>query len=86
MATCQTAANEFLRQFWSSIYPNSTDMQSLSTSTSAQKIAKANKMASYLSKTPEKVEAIINTARDEGIAPSKIEVVCISVRCIRPLY
>ena len=70
MATCQTAANEFLRQYWSSIYPNSTEGQ-LSTYTPAQRAAKASKMVSYLTKTPEKVEAIIKSARQDGIDVSK---------------
>ena len=75
MRTCQTAANEFLRQFWSAIYPPPSDLQTVSSSTPAQKAAKAAKMAGYLAKTPEKVNAIVETARAAGIDAAKIEVV-----------
>ena len=75
MRSCQTAANEFLRQFWSSVYPPPSDVQTVASSTPAQKAAKAAKMVGYLMKTPEKVEAIIQAARSENIDTSKIEVV-----------
>lgn len=75
MTTCQTAANEFLRQFWTSIYPAPSELQTLTVSTSAQKAAKAVKMVGYLSKTQEKVDALIHTAQAEGVDPKKIEVV-----------
>ena len=75
MRTCQTAANEFLRQFWSAIYPPPSELQTLAQNTPAQKAAKAAKMASYLAKTPEKVSAIIQAARVSGVDATKIEVV-----------
>ena len=42
MRTCQTAANEFLRQFWLAIYPPSSDAQTASSSNPALKAAKAD--------------------------------------------
>ncbi|KAH8119094.1 hypothetical protein DFH11DRAFT_1501151 [Phellopilus nigrolimitatus] len=74
MRTCQTAANEFLRQFWSSIYPSTAEGQVLAPATPAQKAAKVAKMAGYLAKTPEKVDAIVQVARAEGVDPTKVEV------------
>lgn len=73
MRTCQTAANEFLRQYWSAIYPPS-DSQTLGISTPAQKAAKAAKMIGYLASTQEKVDAIVKAASSAGAEPAKIEV------------
>ena len=90
MIACQTAANEFLRQFWSAIYPSPVDSQSiLSIATPAQRAAKATKMIGYLSKTPEKVEALVRVAQQHGVSGSKVETVkkffyfylCIFVFC-----
>lgn len=75
MTTCQTAANEFLRQFWLSIYPPVMEGQTLSTATPAQKAAKAAKMASYLDKTHEKVDALVHAAGAEGVDPARVRVV-----------
>ncbi|TFY80605.1 hypothetical protein EWM64_g3406 [Hericium alpestre] len=74
MRTCQTAANEFLRQFWSSIYPSTAELQSLAPATPAQKAAKAARMATYLSKTPEKVMAIVVAAQKAGVDHRKVEI------------
>ncbi|KAI0930476.1 hypothetical protein AcW1_009147 [Taiwanofungus camphoratus] len=74
MTTCQTAANEFLRQFWLSIYPPPMEMQTLAAATSAQKAAKASKMVAYLSKTHEKVDALVRAARQEGIDPARVQI------------
>jgi transcription initiation factor TFIIH subunit 1 len=73
MTTCQTAANEFLRQFWSCIYPPPTDAQTLSVTGPAQKAAKAAKMIGYLSKTQEKVDALLRVARLQGVDPASVE-------------
>ena len=75
MRTCQTAANEFLRQFWLAIYPPPADPQILSASTPAQKAQKATKMIGYLERTPEKVEAIVIAARKEGFDPVRVQTV-----------
>ena len=63
MRTCQTAANEFLRQFWTSIFPPIAHLGlsngSLSTAAEQQyRTTKAAKMAGYLGKTHEKVAEI----------------------------
>ncbi|PCH43612.1 hypothetical protein WOLCODRAFT_122269 [Wolfiporia cocos MD-104 SS10] len=74
MTTCQTAANEFLRQFWLSIYPPILEGQTASTATPAQKAAKAAKMIGYLSNTHEKVDALLHTARAEGVDFARVQV------------
>ncbi|TBU56387.1 hypothetical protein BD310DRAFT_882716 [Dichomitus squalens] len=74
MTTCQTAANEFLRQFWLAIYPPANEFQQLSVATPAQKTAKALKMIAYLSKTHEKVEALVAEAQREQVDPNRIRV------------
>ncbi|KAH7929824.1 hypothetical protein BV22DRAFT_1056017 [Leucogyrophana mollusca] len=73
LTTCQTAANEFLRQFWTAIYPPSTEQQTVATATPAQKAAKAAKMAGYLSKTHEKVDALVRAAQHEGVDANRVE-------------
>ena len=45
----------------------------MSSATPAQKSAKAARMAGYLAKTPEKVEAVIQMARSSGVDVAKIE-------------
>ena len=79
MTTCQTAANEFLRQFWSATYPPPAEFQTVAVSTPAQRAAKAAKMIGYISKTHEKVQAIVQVAQQHGIDPSRVETVSISV-------
>ena len=75
MTTCQTAVNEFLRQFWVSVYPPTTDLSTLAAASPAQRANKAAKMIGYLSKTREKVDSIVRTAQIEGVDPTRIEVV-----------
>lgn len=75
MTTCQTAANEFLRQFWSCMYPPAADHQVLAPATPAQKAAKAAKMIGYLGKTHEKVDALIRAAQVEAVDAAKVEIV-----------
>ena len=74
MRTCQTAANEFLRQFWSAIYPPVGETLGGPT-TLAQKTAKATRMAGYLIKTPEKVAAIIRAAEMAGVDRARVQIV-----------
>ncbi|KAJ3840282.1 hypothetical protein F5878DRAFT_78291 [Lentinula raphanica] len=74
MRSCQTAANEFLRHFWTSTCPPMTDGQTLNLSTPAQRATKAAKMIGYLSKTHEKVAALMQTAQQQGVDPSRVEV------------
>ena len=73
MTSCQTAANEFLRQFWSATYPSGYDLSAAVTP--AQKAAKATKMIGYLSKTHEKVEALVRAAQQQGLDANRIEIV-----------
>jgi transcription initiation factor TFIIH subunit 1 len=75
MTTCQMAANEFLRQFWMSICPPPPETQTLAVTSPAQRATKAAKMAGYLAKTHEKVDALIRAAQTEGVDPKKIEIV-----------
>ena len=75
MRTCQTAANEFLRQFWLAIYPPPSDLQIVSTTTPAQKAAKAAKMIGYLEKTHEKVNAIVRASSQEGADAVRVKTV-----------
>ena len=75
MTTCQTAANEFLRQFWSATYPPPAEFQTVAATTPAQRAAKAAKMITYISKTHEKVKAIVQVAQQHGIDPSRVETV-----------
>ncbi|KAF9233320.1 hypothetical protein BU15DRAFT_54043 [Melanogaster broomeanus] len=78
LTTCQTAANEFLRQFWTSLYPPPSDLPLPSTSspsvTPAQRLAKAGKMAGYLGKTHEKVDALVRAAGVEGVDGTRVAV------------
>ena len=82
MTTCQTAANEFLRQFWLAIYPPANESQQLSVATPAQKAAKASKMIGYLKKTHEKVEALVVEAQREQVDPARVRVVS-ELHCLR---
>ncbi|KAH7888489.1 hypothetical protein F5I97DRAFT_705024 [Phlebopus sp. FC_14] len=74
LTTCQTAANEFLRQFWTSIYPPPSDLPTSTATTPSQKAAKAAKMVGYLAKTHEKVEALVRTAVQAGVEAARVEV------------
>lgn len=75
MTTCQTAANEFLRQFWLATYPPLGDFETAASPTPAQRAVKAAKMIGYISKTEEKVHALVQTAANHGIDPARVEIV-----------
>lgn len=79
MKSCQVATNEFLRLYWSSVYPPVTESQTIATATPAQRAAKATKMISYIAQTPEKVNVMKRLAEQSGIDPTRIETV--SVTC-----
>ena len=66
MASCQTAANEFLRQFWGALYPRAGDQPAAGNPNAAQRAAKAAKMANFLARTPEKVDALVRQAEEMG--------------------
>ncbi|KAJ7647140.1 hypothetical protein FB45DRAFT_892517 [Roridomyces roridus] len=74
MTICQSAANEFLRQFWSSMYPPAAEVQVVATATPAQRAAKAAKMIGYLAKTQEKVDALVFMGPQHNIDPKRIEI------------
>jgi transcription initiation factor TFIIH subunit 1 len=76
MTTCQTAANEFLRQFWSAVCPPPADAHAVGAPpTPAQRTAKAGKMAGYLAKTHDKVDALVRAAQAEGGDPKSVQIV-----------
>lgn len=80
MSTCQTAANEFLRHYWHSIYPPPSQASLPLTETlKNQRAAKAAKMAGYLASTHEKVEAIVKAAPREKVDPRRVELVSVNV-------
>ncbi|KAI6110555.1 hypothetical protein EDD16DRAFT_1836413 [Pisolithus croceorrhizus] len=72
LTTCQTAANEFLRQFWGAMCPPPVDTPFAPSL--AQRSAKAAKMASYLAGTREKVDALVRVAQVEGADGTRVEV------------
>ena len=85
MLACQTAANEFLRQFWLAIYPPPADLPTAApAATPAQKAAKAAKMAAYLEQTGEKVNALVFAAAHAGADGAKIRTVrsCFAVHFV----
>ncbi|KZV74443.1 hypothetical protein PENSPDRAFT_732338 [Peniophora sp. CONT] len=71
MRSVQTAANEFLRQFWSAIYPSARE---LAPQTPAQKAQKAARMAGFLVKTPDKINALAREAAATNVDRRKVEV------------
>ncbi|GLB37585.1 putative TFIIH p62 subunit, N-terminal domain [Lyophyllum shimeji] len=73
MTTCQTAANEFLRQFWSAVYPPPMELQTVMVATPAQRATKAAKMIGYLAKTREKVDALVKVAEQHGVDKGSVE-------------
>ncbi|KAF8070610.1 hypothetical protein FPV67DRAFT_1561376 [Lyophyllum atratum] len=73
MTTCQTAANEFLRQFWSAVYPPPMELQTVMVATPAQRAVKAAKMVGYIAKTHEKVNALVKLAQQHGVDPGRVE-------------
>ncbi|KAJ7902095.1 hypothetical protein B0H14DRAFT_2669902 [Mycena olivaceomarginata] len=74
MTICQTATNEFLRQFWSSMYPPAAEVQVVAVATPAQRAAKAAKMIGYLSKTQEKIDALVYMGPQHKVDPARIEI------------
>jgi len=74
MSTCQTAANEFLRQFWVSLFPAVQDLRSPNFNKfSDQRESKAAKMIAYLQTTREKVKALLALAAQLNIDPVVVE-------------
>ncbi|KAF8635215.1 hypothetical protein AX17_003991 [Amanita inopinata Kibby_2008] len=75
MKMCQTATNEFLRQFWSCVYPPVAEMQNVTVATPAQRATKATKMIGHIAQTPEKIKLLMKTAEQHGVDPCRIETV-----------
>lgn len=73
METCQTAGNEFLRQFWSAVYPSAFEVQSQSATPAVYREAKADRMVEYIARTPAKVEALVQEARASGVDPGRVQ-------------
>ena len=67
---CQGAANEYLRLFWTAVAPDAAGNARLST---ADRSAKAVRMASYLARTPERVELVVADAVAAGIERERVE-------------
>ncbi|KAF7315490.1 hypothetical protein MIND_00064200 [Mycena indigotica] len=74
MTICQAAANEFLRQFWSSMHPPATEVQVVALPTPQQRAAKAAKMISFLSKTQDKVDALVHMSIQYNVDPKRVEI------------
>jgi hypothetical protein len=72
MTTAQTAAHEFLRQFWLSAYPPPGEV---APAPPAQKAAKAARMAGFLARTPEKVDALVREAQRLGVEVDAVSTV-----------
>jgi pantoate kinase len=73
--TCHNAHTEFLRQFWSAVLP--TPPGTLGAPTPEQKMAKARKMAKFLSLMREKVDSVVLSAkRDTTVDAERVQEVC----------
>lgn len=55
------------------------ELQTVVIATPAQRTAKAAKMIGYISKTHEKVNALIQTAQQHGVDPNRVETVSLDV-------
>lgn len=67
--TCHNAHTEFLRQFWSAVLP--TPAGTLGAPTPEQKMAKARKMAKFLSLMREKVDSVVLSAKQDKTVDSE---------------
>ena len=79
MTSCQSAANEFLRQFWSAVLPaKAFDITVAAHATPAQKAARAQKMIGYLERTEERVRGVLSEAQSANVDPQRVRFVCVS--------
>ncbi|KAH9030782.1 hypothetical protein EDB85DRAFT_1891422 [Lactarius pseudohatsudake] len=69
------AANEFLRQVWSGICPPVGETTLGGPTTLVRKTAKATRMAGYLTKTPEKVAAVVRAAEIAGVDRTRVQTI-----------
>ncbi|EJU04050.1 hypothetical protein DACRYDRAFT_105115 [Dacryopinax primogenitus] len=82
MTTCQTAANEFLRQFWGAVLPPPSLYPAYGGQdvgggrvlgmSGRERAQKAGKMAGFLAGTGEKVDALVRQAEGEGVDPERV--------------
>lgn len=87
MTSCQTAANEFLRQYWSAVLPPAADgPPTTAVSTPAQRATKAAKMIGYLGNTQAKVDAIVNFAQQHGMDAGRISTVSLALFLFRTWF
>ena len=64
MISCQAAANEFLRHYWSAVLPpRADDISAAAMATPQQKAAKAQRMVEYLEKTQLRVDTVVADAQ-----------------------
>jgi transcription initiation factor TFIIH subunit 1 len=77
MISLQSTSNEFLRHFWSSVLPpRAGDISFTAKATPVQKAARAQKMISYLEKTPDRLEQILDDASEQmQVDPERIRAV-----------
>ncbi|GAA96985.1 uncharacterized protein L969DRAFT_90393 [Mixia osmundae IAM 14324] len=68
MVSCQAAANEFLRLYWSACLPaRPDDISPAASATPAQKAQKAQRMITYLGKTSDRIQVVLQSARDQRV-------------------
>ena len=70
MAACQSATMEYLRHFWTALSPDAAANARL---TAAQRAAKAQRMVGYLSRTQQRVDAVIADAAKKGVEAVRVE-------------
>jgi transcription initiation factor TFIIH subunit 1 len=64
------------------MYPSPMELQTVIIATPAQRTVKATKMIGYISKTHEKVNALVQTAQQHGVDPSRVETVSTAVELV----
>ncbi|KAG8981540.1 RNA polymerase II transcription factor B subunit 1 [Tulasnella sp. JGI-2019a] len=73
MTSLQTATSEFLRQFWSAVYPPPPEQGLLSVASPAQLAERAAKMAKYLARTQGKVSTLVQKGAQMGMDGRRID-------------
>jgi transcription initiation factor TFIIH subunit 1 len=74
MVTCQAAAYEFVRHFWAAVSPPKPgDISAAAMATPAQKAAKAQRMLSYLEKTGERVDTVVQKAAQQKVDATRVK-------------
>jgi transcription initiation factor TFIIH subunit 1 len=74
MVSCQAAANEFLRHFWTSVLPpRPGDISAAAMATPAQRAAKAQRMMTYMEKTAERVAVVVQKAKQQKVDAARVQ-------------